>query len=424
MNILFMTNTYLPHVGGVAHSVAAFEAEYRRRGHEVLVIAPEFPGHTDSTPHVIRVPAIQHFNGSDFSFPVPVPGLLQSALHEFRPDIVHSHHPFLLGATAARIARARQIPLVFTNHTLYEHYTHYIGNETNMLARFITTLTVGYSNLCHAVIAPSQSVAQILRDRGVETHISVIPTGIDTHAFAHGDGAALRREFQIPTDAYVVGHVGRLAPEKNLPFLAHAVAKYLRQHPHAHFLVVGSGPSDEEIRNIFALEQVAERLHMAGVCQEQRLIDAYHAMDSFAFASQSETQGLVLAEAMAAGLPVVALDGPGVREVVVDTINGRLLAAESADDFAAALAWVSGQETLERRNLQAGALRTARKLSMLRTADKALRLYGALIKHQGRRRPAKRSTWRAARKYIQAEIDYLSVAARASVSALQLDDKS
>lgn len=419
MNIVLMTNTYLPHVGGVARSVHAFEEEYRRLGHNVLVIAPEFDGIVEDSPYVVRVPAIQNFNGSDFSFPVPIPGLLQNALKEFRPDIVHSHHPFLLGATAVRVARSRLIPLVFTNHTLYEHYTHYVGSETNMLARFITTLTVGYSNLCDAVIAPSRSVADMLRERGVETHISVVPTGVQTRVFRDGEGQGIRHEHGIPEDAYVVGHVGRLTPEKNLPFLAKGVARFMERRPHVHFLVVGSGPSEEEIANICMLHGVAGRLHFTGTLQGQQLVDAYHAMDVFAFASQSETQGLVIAEAMATGLPVIALDGPGVREVVVDGENGRLLHDFSEEAFAGAIAWAESRKPQKKRELREAALHTADDLSLPRTARHALRLYGALVRMHAMRRPAKRSPWRTASKYIQAEIDYLSVAARATGAMLQ-----
>jgi glycosyltransferase involved in cell wall biosynthesis len=422
MNILLMTNTYLPHVGGVARSVATFEQEYRRRGHNVLVVAPEFEGQAEVEPNVVRVPAIQHFNGSDFSFPVPVPGLLQTALREFKPDIVHSHHPFLLGAAAVRIAKSRQIPLVFTNHTLYEHYTHYVGSETNMLARFITTLTVGYSNLCDAVIAPSRSVADMLHSRGVQSHVFIVPTGIETERFAAGDGNALRREFSLPEDAFIVGHVGRLTPEKNLPFLARAVVQFVKRTPHARFLVVGAGPSEDDIRGIFREAGLLDRLHMVGVCQGQRLIDAYHAMDVFGFASQTETQGLVLVEAMAAGRPVVALDGPGVREVVESGINGELLAEQDEDAFAATLGRLAAEQAKHPRAIRAAAQHTADTLSLERMAERALRIYGALVKHHCQRRPAKRSPWRAARKYIKAEIDYLIVGAKATGSMLGISE--
>src|SRR5512144_419241 len=123
MNILMVTNTFTPYVGGVANSVASFAAEYRRQGHRVLVVAPEFRDAPGGETDVIRVPAIQRFNGSDFSLRLPVPGFLFPALDRFRPDVVHSHHPYLLGDTALRIAAVRNAPLVFTHHSMYETFT-------------------------------------------------------------------------------------------------------------------------------------------------------------------------------------------------------------------------------------------------------------------------------------------------------------
>ena len=116
MNIVMLTNTFTPHVGGVARSVEAFSAQYRTRGHRVLVVAPEFPDTPQDEVDVVRIPAIQNFNGSDFSVVLPVSGLLTEVLDEFQPEIIHSHHPYLLGVTALRVARYRNLPLVFTHH--------------------------------------------------------------------------------------------------------------------------------------------------------------------------------------------------------------------------------------------------------------------------------------------------------------------
>ena len=118
MNIVMLTNTFTPHVGGVARSVESFTAEYRRRGHRVLVVAPEFPGMALVESDVVRIPAIQNFNGSDFSVVLPLSGLLTNVLDEFAPDIIHSHHPYLLGVTALRVARYRNLPLVFTTKNI------------------------------------------------------------------------------------------------------------------------------------------------------------------------------------------------------------------------------------------------------------------------------------------------------------------
>ena len=378
MNIVMATNTYLPHVGGVARSVEAFTTEYRRRGHRVLVVAPEFPHMPPRERDVVRIPAIQNFNGSDFSVVLPVPGRLREALDRFAPEIVHAHHPYLLGMTALRIARYRNLPLVFTHHTRYEEYTHYVPLNSPALKRFVIELATRYANLCAQVFAPSRSIAELLKTRGVTTPVAVVPTGVEIGRFARGDGPRLRAALGIPRDALVVGHVGRLAPEKNLHFLAEAVAAFLKTEPRARFLVVGKGPSEADIRSVFAEAGLAARLHSAGILQTPRLADAYHAMDLFAFASKSETQGMVLTEAMAAGLAVVALDAPGVRDVVQDRHNGRLLDTETVTAFVQALAWVASRSPVQRQALRSAALATAQSFSLERTADLALGRYQAL----------------------------------------------
>src|SRR3954454_8176224 len=159
MRILMLRNTYPPVVSGVARSIVAFEQEYRRRGHQVLIIAPEVDGAQGNEQHVVRVPAIQHFNGSQFPLPVPSPGLIATEVDAFGPDIVHAHHPFFMGSTAVRVARSREIPLVFTHHTMWDHYTHYAAAADSPAAsKFVGALVAGYANLCDAVIAPSRSV--------------------------------------------------------------------------------------------------------------------------------------------------------------------------------------------------------------------------------------------------------------------------
>lgn len=214
MNILILTNTFTPHVGGVARSVAAFAEEYRKRGHRVLIVAPEFPGMPREEVDVVRVAAIRNFNASDFSVALPPLAGLGERLDDFRPDIVHSQHPFLLGMTALRIARYRQLPLVFTHHTLYEQYTHYVPADSPAMKRFAIDLATRYANLCDHVFAPSESIRKLLLKRGVTRPVTVVPTGVCPEHFAQGDGAGVRERMGIPASAFVVGHLGRLAPER------------------------------------------------------------------------------------------------------------------------------------------------------------------------------------------------------------------
>jgi len=424
MNILMMTNTYTPIVGGLERSVKAFKEEYQRRGHRALVVAPRFEGMPERERDVLRVPAIPRFNGSDFSVKLPVPRILTQALVEFHPDIIHCHHPFLIGNTGLRLAHTRSIPLIFTHHTLFEQYTHYVPGDSPAMQRFVVELATGYANLCDQVFAPSDSVAQLLKERGVETPIAVVPTGIDESWFTKAMPSRVRRQFNIPDNAFLVGHVGRLAPEKNLAFLFQAIARFLQQQPRAHCLVVGQGPSEAEIRQLCEQAGVADRVHLAGVLQGRALIDAYGAMDVFAFASKSETQGLVVAEAMATRVPVVALDAPGVREVVEDGRNGRLLSSENAEEFASALAWVASRPAGQRRAMSQAARRTAEQFSMPRCADRALTLYaGCLLRSAFERRPIPQSAWSLAMSRMKSEWSVLKTVAKATSAAMTFPPK-
>lgn len=334
MKICMFTNTYLPHVGGVARSVSFFSKDLRDAGHRVLVVAPTFPGyeeHDRSEVDIFRVPAIQEFNGSDFSVRLPSPFLLDEKVDLFEPDIVHSHHPYLLGDAALRTARRRKLPLIFTHHTLYEEYTHYIARDPEYIKRFAAFLSINYADMCDRVVAPSVSIRDLIRERGATVPISVIATGVDTRFFSEGDGKSFREKHGIPEESFVIGYLGRLAPEKNMTYLATAAARSLEQRSDARFLVVGEGPSEQAIRQALTEAGLQPRLILAGEVTGRALADAYHAMDIFAFASLTETQGMVLTEAMAAGVPVIALDAPGARDVVEDGVNGRLLESESTE---------------------------------------------------------------------------------------------
>ncbi len=413
-----LTNTYKPHVGGVARSVEFFAHEYRRVGNRVTVVAPTFENLPPDEADVIRVPAIQNFNGSDFSVPVPAPGLISSAMGDTVPDVIHAHHPFLLGDTALRLAATYGVPVVFTHHTLYDQYTHYLGGESAALSRMAIEIAVGYCNLVDGVIAPSESVATMLREHGVTVPIEVIPTGVDTARFAEGDGLAFRAAHDIPRQAFVVGHVGRLAPEKNLSFLASAVAEFLASEPQAYFMIVGTGPLEDEIKATFEERSLSNRLRMVGLQSGQDLVNAYRAMDVFAFASQSETQGMVLTEAMAAGAPVVALDGPGVRDVLVDGQNGRLLTEAAPAEFASALEWVRSRNELQRTELKASALATADRFSMPRTAAQALAFYEQLKAKAPQPHEIDDSPWAAAVRWLDAEWKILTHHAKAVGGAI------
>jgi len=299
-----MTNTYLPHVGGVARSITQFSEQLRKLGHQVRVVAPEFD---DMPPHetdVIRIPAIRNFNHTDFSVIPPVPHPLTSALQDFKPEIVHSHHPFLIGNIALRVAHNLEVPLVFTHHTKYEDYTHNLFVDGERVKRFASQLATGYANLCDQVISPSQSMKEILLGRGVTTKIDAISTGVSKDFYGSDDDGDFRRELGIPEDAFVVGHLGRISKEKNIETLVSAAIQFLdktrhNEDPasrHTCFALFGDGPETSTVKDMFSDAGLAERLYTTGMLDRERVPDAYRTMDAFLFSSQSETQGILLPE--------------------------------------------------------------------------------------------------------------------------------
>lgn len=418
MNIAMFTNTFTPHVGGVARSVAAFTHAYRLRGHRVLVVAPEVSDMPVAELDVVRVPAVQNFNGSDFAMPLPIPGWLTSTLADFAPDVVHAHHPFLLGDTALRVASTWDVPVVFTHHTQYEKYTHYVPGDSDLLRSFVRDVAIGYANLVDAVVAPSASIGTMLGAAGVSTRIAVIPTGVDPAVFHPGASTLARARWRIPETAFVIGHLGRLAPEKNLDFLTRAVVRVLRKHRHVHYLVVGDGPCARSIRAAVETAGCGDRLHAPGVVSGDDVVAAYRAMDVFAFASHTETQGMVLAEALAVGIPVVAVDADGVREVVRDGVNGVLLAHDDEVAMARALGQLATAPNAQRAMLARAAVDSALTLTMERSADLALDLYASLSRARRILDLDEDSLWASSVRRVQREVEILSNLAAAAGDAV------
>jgi len=421
MNILMVTNTYLPIVGGLERSIESFTMEYRKRGHRVVIVTPEFENSPKKESDVIRVPALKNVNGSKYSLKLPAPGFVAKRMGKFRPDIIHAHHPFFMGDTALRMAYDLDVPLVFTHHTLYEENIQWLPEGLEVLEapkKFIIELTTGFANLCDGVIAPSQSVADMIKEHGVTTPITVIPTGLHLKQFM-GTSKNFRKENQIPEKAFVVGYVGRLAEEKNLPFLMQAVALFLKKEKNAVFLVVGSGPVKEAIELYFKKLKIENQLRFAGEMKGGKLIEAYHAIDVFAFASQSETQGMVLNEAMAAGTPVVAVDAPGVRDIVIDKINGRLIPTENEKELSLALSWVFDRSPAERKKLIKGAMDTAKNYSVECSATKALNVYAKLKAEETTKRKSTKKDPLPFLRNLNAEWGLLSNVTNATIGAFR-----
>jgi glycosyltransferase involved in cell wall biosynthesis len=320
------TDSYLPRISGVVRSVESFVAELRRQGHHASIFAPAYRGYVDQDPDVVRFASVRPPGHPDFPLAIPVRPAFLGRLARRRLTVIHTHSPFLLGTAGRYAARRLRLPLVFTHHTMYGEYVHYVPVVSQRFSReVVTRYTVRYCNHCTAVIVPSPSVRAWLRSAGVTTPIEVLPTaGFRLDRFDRLDPAWVRPRYGIPPDVALIITVGRLAPEKRLDLVLRAFAEIARARP-ARLLVVGGGPEARDLRVQADRLGLTAQVVFTGPLENDRVLDCYAAADVFAFASPTETQGLVIVEAMAAGLPVAAVGAGGVAEVVGHGETGLLV---------------------------------------------------------------------------------------------------
>jgi 1,2-diacylglycerol 3-alpha-glucosyltransferase len=330
-------------LGGVPTAVETIRRGLEALGHDVVVVAPRMPGTLDEGGRVLRVPAIPAPTYPDFALPLPLGPALARRLRALDLDVVHAHHPFLLGASARRLARAWSRPFVFTYHTLYERYAHYVPLPHAMVARRALRWSVGFADTADLVLAPSDFVARRLQSHGVRRPVEVLPTGIDLERFRPGDQADARPALGLDRADRVLLYVGRLDREKNLEFLLDAAARV--GSPRARLLLVGRGTQATALRRVASARGLGERVEFRGGVPPDDLPRYYRAADVFVFASTTETQGLAVLEAMACGLPVVAVRASGVEEVVGEGVSG-LLVPEDTTAFAGAVTQVLGDPHL------------------------------------------------------------------------------
>jgi 1,2-diacylglycerol 3-alpha-glucosyltransferase len=328
LHIAFFTNFYHPIVNGVVRSVASFRETLMKQGHNVFVFAQSDSNYKDNEPFIFRYPSLPLPLG-DISAAIPVSPFVDQLLPALKLDVIHTHHPILLGQTAARKAAELGLPLVFTFHTQYWEYTHYIPFPQEVIQDFLKNAVhkwlKEFMQKCQHIIIPSESLKDFLvREYGLEERYTVVPTGTILEPYLNADGKALRKEKGWQEETILIS-VGRLAPEKNWETLLQAFAKVYPEHPDLRLVLIGDGSSRESLQTLASELGIAERVTFTGSIPFEEVPAYLKAADAFSFASITETQGLVTIEAMAAGLPVVAVDGSGTRDIVEDGKQGYLV---------------------------------------------------------------------------------------------------
>ncbi len=382
MNVGFFTDSYLPRRSGVVRAVESAARGLRQRGHRVFVFAPTYPGHTDTDPDVLRFPSIAPPGHADFPLAVPYSAARLRTIRGLGLDLLHSHSPFLLGGLGVWVARTLKLPLVFTYHTLYAEYAHYAPVVGELTRPFVIAYTTAYCNRCDRVLVSVPSLANVLRSYGVRASVDVVPSvGVDPTDFAQPAPGAVRAWFRIPDNAVLLAYVGRLGREKGVSLLLDAVAGLPAD---VHLLLVGDGPERRELETQAQRLGLAGRVVFAGQLDHAHVIDALFASDLFVFPSQTETLGLAVLEAMAAGRAVVAVRGGAVAEIVRDGETGRVVAPDPAALRGAITDLVRDPD--QRRTMGERARAMISTYSQTRVVDQLLAVYENML--AGRHTPA------------------------------------
>lgn len=377
MNIAKFSDSYHPYVSGVVRSIDIFRHELERLGHNVYIFAPSYRRQKEED-GVFRFPSITAPTNKDFSLALPYAPGVGKLLQDLKIDLVHCHSPFLMGSVGARAARRHGLPLVFTHHTLYDLYVHYVPLFPGLARRAVLGFVRRFCNGCNLVITPTKVIADRLRGFGINAPIKAIPTGLKLEEFANPDRSWLRREHGIGPEEKVLLCVARFGKEKNLDLILDAFLIINRAYPASRLLIVGIGPYEEELRAMAVNMGLESRVTIIGrPLPRQTLTNYYAGADLFIYAATTETQGIIISEAQAVGLPVVAVGAYGVAEMVNEGFDG-FLTTESAAALAEKSLTVLQNEELRHR-LGNQARESAKQISATATAVRMAGAYQNLL---------------------------------------------
>jgi len=373
MKIGIFTNIYKPVINGVVNSISSFKKGLEELGHEVYIFAPTCPDYKDDEKNILRIKSVRLPLQNDYR--ISLPPLAKKMLDIIKQlDVIHTQHPFVMGNYGSFFADIYNKPLIFTHHTQYDKYSHYIPFEQETVQMFTRWLVKDYANKCDCVIAPSESIKKMLLNQGIKSRIEVVPTGINLDVFGNPNREIIRKKYNLSLEQKLLLYAGRIAKEKNLEFLIKSFKLVLNKKPNTYLMLVGSRTKKDYLVDLIKKLNLETKVFLVG--HSNAVQNYYGAADLFVFSSVSETQGLVLVEAMAAGIPVVAVDSPGVRDVV----NGKngFMVQDSIRDFSEKVIKVLDDDKL-REKMSQNARKTASSYSIQKMSKRMLKVYKSVL---------------------------------------------
>lgn len=338
MKIGFFTDTYFPQVSGVSTSIRTLKEELEKLGHDVYIFTTTDPDAKEVEPRIIRMPSIPFISFKDRR--VVIRGMLY-AYHiakEIDLDIVHTHTEFGVGILGKQTAKALNVPVVHTYHTMYEDYLHYIAKGKVLKPVHVKQLSKLYTNHMSGIICPSQRVVNKLKEYGIDRPMSVIPTGINVSQFKPVEEVLaedIRHKYGISEDTCLLLSVSRISYEKNIQTILNGMPDVVEQVPNVTLLIVGDGPFKTKLEKQVEELGLEDYVVFVGEVPNKDIAPFYQAADYFVSASDSETQGLTYTEAMAAKTKVVAKGNDYLNDLFSDKSLG--VTYENNSEFAETL---------------------------------------------------------------------------------------
>lgn len=378
MRIGMMTDIYKPHVSGVTTYISLNKKVLSEQGHEVCVFTFGDADTKDEEPDVYRSPGLPLL---DTGFHLNLGYTREARQKLITMDIVHVHHPFLSGSIAMRYCRPRGLPIVFTNHTRYDLYAQaYIPALPELVG--VTALEAvmpAFCRACNLVVAPSPGMKKVLERFGVDTNIEVVPNGVDLNPFRKPTQPRDRSEFGFKLDDIVLIYVGRIGPEKNLPFLLRSFAGAAQAYDNISLVIVGDGPERDNLQDRVRHMQLTERVQFTGMVAYKQLPGYLAMADAFVTSSVTEVHPLSVIEAMASGLPVLGIQSPGVGDTIQDGVNGFLVPDEDLASFTAKMIRLITDDQ-KRKEMGQNASIASEKYAIERTSNLMVEHYKRIIK--------------------------------------------
>jgi 1,2-diacylglycerol 3-alpha-glucosyltransferase len=377
MRIGMMTDMYKPFVSGVITHISLTKRYLEKMGHEVFVFTFGEEGAKDEESNIIRSPGLPLVD-TGFYLTIRYTNRAQRLLYSM--DVVHLHHPFLSGRLAVRYCKPHGIPIVFTNHTRYDLYTQaYLPMIPEFVGgALLQAYLPNFFRYCDLVIAPSEGMRQVFRNLGITSPVEVVPNGVELSPFWAPVEPVPRRDLGFSEKDVLLVYTGRLGPEKNLPFLLRAFGGTAKAYKNVGLLIIGDGHERENLEDRVRHMGIADRVCFTGMIPYHDIPRYLVTADAFVTASVTEVHPFSVIEAMAAGLPVLGIDSPGIGDTVKDAVTGILVPDEDIAEFTAKMVRLV-TEHKKRRNMGEQARAASADYAIERTTQMLVDHYEDLV---------------------------------------------